>query len=611
MTHGRARSPNSAFASCIVLVLCCIPSLTNAQADSSAIYDRIDQFAKKRKFTQVLYDAIFVAPAQGSEEVPSNKSGIPNDHFARYKGRTIRSIQIHVLDPFATNVGDTIVRPTNWIERVGNGAHITTRKHVVKGILLFKVGDALDPLELRESERILRSYSLANDARITVLPAEGELGEVDVLVVVQDRWSLEIAASGDLNGANVQIEENNLLGMGQLLEQEVGYDMSRSRPVLKGAHRVYNFGESHISSTVRYVASQELDQALLSVDRPFFSPLTKWAGNATASHSWYRPDLDPRYDVQRTGTLQTTRYDLWGGVSLRASADTTEDARSESIVLATRYIDQAYRVSGDLRDSLRYSDDRTALVSIQFSEQRFLKDRYLYRFGSAEDVALGRLFSFTTGAVWTPGGAPLPYSGVSASQAISTGKGRYTLLSLGVGSFWRNGRSTNAAASINLYGFSELIGLGKWKLRQFITVTYAKSINPSSPMSLDLGGEQLSRMNAYGWYGDQKLLLRTETVAYSPISVLGFRFAPVLVIGIGTLAGEHEPLYTTTYRASVGLGLLIRNERLLSNSFRVSFAFYPWLPSELGDQFRYNALNSLRLKSPSLAPGAPDVVGLP
>lgn len=588
-----------------------MPSWTTAQTDSSAVYERIDEFAKKRKFTQVLYDAIFVAPAQTSEELSAKRSGAPKDHFARYKGRIIRSVNIHVLDPFATDVNDTILRPTNWIERVGNSAHMTTRIHVVKGILLFKEGDVLDPLELRESERLLRTYALANDARITVLPAQGERGAVDVLVVVQDRWSLEVAASGDLNGANVQIEESNLLGMGQFLEQQVGYDLSRTRPVLQGAHRVYNFGESHVSSAVRYVASQELDQVLLSLDRPFFSPLTKWAGNTTVSHSWYRPDLDPRYSIPRAGTLQTTRYDIWGGLSLRASADTAEDARSESIVLATRYIDQAYKVNGALSDSLRYSDDRTALVSIQFSEQHFVKDRYLYRFGSAEDVALGRLFSFTTGAVWSPGGAPLPYTGVSASQAIYTENGRYTLLSLGVGSFWRNGKSTNAGASISLYGFTELLGIGRWKLRQFITATYAKSINPSSPMSLDLGGEQLSRMNAYGWYGDQKLLLRTETVAYSPLSVLGFRFAPVLVLGVGTLTGEHEPLYTSTYRIAVGLGLLIRNERLLSNTFRISFAFYPWLPAALGDQFRYNALNSLRLNSPSLTPGAPDMVGLP
>ncbi len=596
----------------VILALCWRPFAASAQTDSSAIYERIDEFAKKRKFTRVLYDAIFVEPAHAADESPAtHKKQVPKDHFARYKGRTIRSIHIHVLDPFATDVRDTIVRPTNWLERVGNGAHITTREFVVKGVLLFKAGDALDPLELRESERLLRTYSLANDALITVLPADGGEREVDVLVVVQDRWSLEVAASGDLNGANVQIEENNLLGMGQLLEQEVGYDLSRSRPVLKGAHRVYNFGESHMGSTLRYMASQELDQVLLSLDRPFFSPLTKWAGNATISHTWYRPDMDPRYTVQRHGTLQTTRYDLWGGVSLKANSDTTEKARSENVVLATRYIDQAYRVSGPLSDSLRYSDDRTALVSIQFSEQLFVKDKYLYRFGSAEDVALGRLLSFTTGAVWIPGKAPLPYSGISASYATSTENGRYTMLSVGVGSFWRNARSTNAVASVSLYGFTSLLELGKWKVRQFMTATYAKSIRPSSPMSLDLAGDQLARMNAYGWYGDQKLLLRMETVGYAPLSVFGFRFAPVLVVALGTLGSEHEALYTTTYRGTIGLGLLIRNERLLSNTFRVSFAFYPGLPPELGDQFRYNALNSLRLRSPSLAPGAPDLVGIP
>lgn len=607
---GRACSTCTALRSLILVALCFIHFGSSAQTDSSAIYERIHDFARKWKFTEALHDALFVKPNEDGGTSAPSKAG-SKDLYDRYKGRTIRRIHIRVLDPFATQVTDTIAGPTNWIERVGNNAHISTRQHIVGSVLLFKEGDRLEPLVLRESERLLRSYSLANDARIAVYPAQQDPDGVIVLVVVQDLWSLEVGASGDLSTLNARITENNLFGLGQRLEQEVGFDLGRKRPVLSGNHRVYNIGESFVTSTVSYRAGQELDQVLLSLDRPFFSPLAKWAGNATGLRSWYRPDQDPRYVDQLRGTVRTTRYDLWAGLGLMATADTSEEARTQQVVLAARYIDQSYDVSRTLLDSIRPTDQRTALVSVQISEQRFAKDRYLYRFGSTEDVALGRLITITTGALWAPGAPPLPYSGIKVSHASLSAKGRYTLLSLGVGSYWRNAKSTSATASISLYAFSQILDLGQWKLRQFITITYAKAIRPSSPMTMDLGGDQLARMNASGWAGDQKLLLRTETVAYAPFSLFGFRFAPVLVMALGTLGAEHEPLYRTTYRSAFGLGLLIRNERLLSNTFRVSFAFYPGLPPELGDPFRYNALNSLRLRSASLAPGAPDVVGIP
>lgn len=309
--------------------------------------------------------------------------------------------------------------------------------------------------------------------------------------------------------------------------------------------------------------------------------------------------------------MHSSAFDAWAGLSLRSARDSSDATRSTRYVLSTRLNWTDHRVPALIADTLRYVDRRLVLTSFQVSVRQYATERYLYRFGSTEDVAEGLLLSATTGARWEREGVAVPYAGLSMTRGKYSENGRYHLLSLGIGTFWRNGALFDSRASISLSGFSELFSLGRWKVRQFAQCTYAKAIAPEEAQALQLAGDQLVRMDPYGWYGDQKLVLRMETVAYAPYNVLGFRFAPVLVAAIGTLAPEHRTLDRAVYRSAFGLGLLVRNERLLSSTFRISFAIYPGLPPEMGDLFRYNAMGSLSVRSPDLAPGAPSVLGLP
>lgn len=578
--------------------------------DSLAVYRKIQSFADKRRFTRWLHDAVFVRVPDSVAAAP--KADLPKrDPHRKYKGKHIRHVLVYVLDPFGSNAGDTLVYDMSSLERAGNAVHRRTRPRIVRDLLLFKEGDRVDPLRLTETERVLRQYPLVNDASVTVLPVKGSKNDVDVQVIVQDRWSIEGGLSGDQSSAQAQVTESNMLGLGQLIEQGFDHDLSRTSPVWTGQHRVYTYGESFVSSAARYRASQERDEAALSFSRPFFSPLTRWAGGVSSSKTWYKPNADPLLIFDRPGVLNTTSFDAWTGLSLRSARDSSDATRSTHYVLSTRYNWTDHQVPALIADTLIYTDSRLALASFQISVRQYATERYLYRFGSTEDVAEGLLLNATTGARWERDGVLRPYTGVSATRARYTDQGRYYLASLGIGTFWRNGAFFDARAVATLSGFSELFSVGRWKVRQFAQCTYAKAIAPESQGLLQLAGDQLVRMDPYGWYGDQKLFLRTETVAYAPYNVLGFRFAPVLVMAIGTLGDEHTPLDRTIYRPAIGLGLLVRNERLLSSTFRISFAIYPGLPPELGDFFRYNAVGSLNVRSPDLAPGAPSVLGLP
>jgi hypothetical protein len=596
-----------------LLLACAVLISTGGQAqteDSLAVYRKIQSFADKRRFTQWLHDAVFVRVPDSVVAVP--KADKPKrDPHRRYKGRRIRHVLVHVLDPFGSNIGDTLVYGMSALEHAGNAVHRRTRSRIIHDLLLFNEGERLDPLRLTETERVLRQYPLVNDASITVLPVKGSDSEVDVQVIVQDRWSIEGGLSGDQRSAQAHITESNLLGLGQQLEQGFAHDLSRTSPVWTGQHRVYTYGKSFVNSTARYRASQERDEAALSFSRPFFSPLTRWAGSLSGTKTWHKPSVDPLLTFDRPGVVGTTSFDAWAGLSLRSALDSSDAARSTHYVLAARYNWTDNRVPALIADTFSYADTRMALASFQVSLRQYATERYLYRFGSTEDVAEGLLLNVTAGALWAREAVLRPYTGIMATRAKYTDQGRYYLATLGLGTFWRNGALFDARALATVSGFSELFSLGRWKVRQFAQCAYAKAIAPVNSRSLQLTGDQLVRMDPYGWYGDQKLFVRMETVAYAPYNVLGFRFAPVLVLAVGTLGGEHESLDRTVYRPAFGLGLLVRNERLLSSTFRVSFAIYPGLPPEMGDFFRYNAVGSLNVRSPDIAPGAPSVIGLP
>ncbi len=128
---------------------------------------------------------------------------------------------------------------------------------------------------------------------------------------------------------------------------------------------------------------------------------------------------------------------------------------------------------------------------------------------------------------------------------------------------------------------------------------------------VDLNGQQLLGFEPDSWTGDWKTILKLETVFYAPWNIIGFRFAPVFQIGVGTLGYEQEPLFTRPIQPALGLGIMIRNENLIFNTFQLSLGFYPQVVPGAPSLFRWNALEQFQLRNPDLASTRPDVLHIP
>ena len=126
---------------------------------------------------------------------------------------------------------------------------------------------------------------------------------------------------------------------------------------------------------------------------------------------------------------------------------------------------------------------------------------------------------------------------------------------------------------------------------------------------INLNGDQLYGFSSDLVSGAHKEVFRFETVAYAPYNILGFRFAPALLYGFGTIGEEGDPLFSGRLYNAITLGILVRNENLLVNTFEVSLSFYPFLPEENGGVLEVGSFNSFSLQPPNFTFTQPDVVG--
>ncbi|HMC96865.1 MAG TPA: hypothetical protein VKG92_04390, partial [Flavobacteriales bacterium] len=417
----------------------CMLGDSRAQEDSTALYRKIHDYSQKHGVTRWIYQTIFAEPETGKKPPAPKTPSRRVNPVERHRGKIVRSIQVIVTDPFGYTVDDTTKAPVAWIQKAGNSVHRTSRHYVIKDLLLVRRFDALDPLKVAESERLLRASPIVTEARITVERSTGSKDSVDVYVIVHDKWNYDVSAEGDLSSASLTGRDRNFLGLGQELEQHVVYGPGYERPELSGAHRVYNIENTYISSLLQYSTSTSRDELGLSFDRPFYSPLARMAGDIHLSKAWiHTPMVDSTGEDIGTTHINPVYFDTWIGRSFPVANDGTDPGRSSNIVGGLRYFQTRYalRPSFDL-DTLRINSDvSTWLASAGFSVRQYYKERYLYRFGVIEDVPEGLLITATSGARKTEGGDPLVYGGVEVSRGTYFTDFGYASAFIGYGTFW-------------------------------------------------------------------------------------------------------------------------------------------------------------------------------
>lgn len=578
----------------------------NAQVpkDTSNFYYKLEKKANKYTFTSWVYDAIFenidtIEAIEPNKFIKKNKV----NPFWEYKGKIIRDIHIIVLDPFGYSVNNFFGKSPDYLEKLGNKYHVTTKEHIIRNLLLFKPNERIDVLALTETERILRLTPYTFDARIYIQKNTNPKSDsIDILVVTQDRWTATASSNFDLAAPNIIFYDKNILGFGHQYEQGFAWNNGMKHLATSGRYSIFNIKKTYISAAAFYSTVKDNNQFGLSIERLFFSPLTKWAGGVSSSKylSVYK-QIYYQKGITNSYAVDYNTFDFWVAKSFSQAKNKTEsfNKRISNYIVGARYFKSEFfnRPTFAIDTNRVNSDESLFLLNLGYSQRKYYRDRYLFRYGANEDIPEGNVFEIVAGTFKKELNILVYYTGVKYGTGKHFNNFGYLSLSAGYGTFYNSNYLKNGVVNFDLNYFTDLQQLRKWYYRQFVRFKFVEGIDRESYESLNLNGAQMYGFSSNSLNGKSKAILNLEFVLYMPYKFIGFQFAPVLFYSVAGLANNFGSMFSNTFYQAFAVGVLIRNEYLVSSTFELSIGFYPYMPGADNNSFVANPISNYNIKA--------------
>jgi hypothetical protein len=340
-----------------------------------------------------------------------------------------------------------------------------------------------------------------------------------------------------------------------------------------------------------------------AVDRPFFSPFTKWAAGVNFTRQFRKDSIRASDSLFVLRRFKFNMQDYWAGIAMRIFKGNTENSRSTNFISALRFIRIRYLEKPiEMFDSQQlFSNEDFYLASFGISTRKYVQDKFILNYGVPEDVPIGKVYNLTGGYQEKNNTGSL-YFGARISFGNYYPWG-YLSSNFEYGTFLQASQLHQGMLSVSVIYFTGLLEIGKWKFRQFVTPQLTIGINRFPDDSLSLNdGYGLDGFNSTVLSGTSRLLFTLQTQSYTPWNFIGFRFGPYLVYSLGMLGDAKGFKYSSVY-SQIGLGVLIKNENLVLNTFQISIAFYPLIPGIGQNVFKINSF-----KTTDFEIGKPDIM---
>lgn len=571
-----------------------------------SIYQKIEDYSEKRKFTKTLHKLIFRSTTKRPVKSPKNR---PKQDLAPFEGKIIRNITIQSHDPFGFSFTDSTQTANSWIEKTGNFIHIKTKAFAIRNTLLVKENTALDTLLLNESERLIRAQNYIRRVEVTAKEVGVSKDSIDLHIEVLDSWSLIPSATISTSKTKLRLKNRNFLGFGHEFNNSVTKSLEDSNYGYEMNYTVPNINNTFIETTLAYRIDLDGDYSkVLDIERPFYSPLARWAGGIYLDEQYQKEYLD---NAQGEPDLQNFRYhtqDFWGGHAFKIFDGISEKERTTNLISSLRFLHVGYRERPSAAyDSIGYfANESFYLGSLGIASRQFIKDDYIFRDGTIEDVPIGTVYAIT-GGYQRKNQHNRMYIGAKASHGNYFNWG-YLSTSFEFGSFVDHSHLEQTTISLQAKYFTNLISLGNnWKMRQFVKPQILIGTNrlPSEGDRITIDQKNKFRGvydNNYDLkqgagipgfksdlMGTKKYVLSLQTQFYSPWEVWGFRLNPYVNFTAAALGDEGESILNSKLYSSFSAGFIIRNDYLVFNSFQLSFSFYPQVPGQGNNIFKMNA----------------------
>lgn len=564
-----------------------IPANIYRKDKNLIFFDSLKVRASKNMLTKKLYDIVIVSPV-----IPVKKqiTATSDASYISHSGKKIRKIDIKRLNVFGVTINKPASSDPNKIENLLNKTHFNTNEKIIRKNLLFSVGDTISPLTLSDNERILRQLSFIDDARIIVVPLSDD--EVDIVVLTKDVYSLGGAYSyKGLKKGSVSVFEKNILGIGHEFGLEIPYDAEAPDSPGFGVHYLAdNIRRSFINLNIYYQDGLGEKTYGFSLNRKLVSSTTKYAGGITVRQMYTTEDLDT---LTVPEPLKYNLQDYWLSRSFMINKESVS-----RIIIGARYTsNNVFDRPFILPDSYFYLQNyKLYLGSAAFSIQKYYKTNLIYGYGRTEDIPYGGLLKLTAGREYneTHDFRNRSYLGAEIAFGKSNKNLGYFYTSAGLATYLFENQTEQGLLSLRMKYFSNLLNAGTNRIRNFIYVDYTRGFGRTTDEFLVFNNDNgFSGFKNDSIRGTQRLSLSLESVLFSPVNLYGFRFAFFGFTDFSFLSGTNEIIENGYALSGIGLGIRIRNDNMIFNTFQLRFGFFPDLPS-------YSKINHLTVSAEQL-----------
>jgi len=567
---------------------------------SNEFFDALQERSRRSRLTEFIVSSIISSSDwRGNDARDASRHLIDEEtYFCNFEGKEIANIYVFPQNVYSDSL-------TTFFTRAVNALHYTTRENVLRKYLLFKEGDKVEPSTMIHNEEVLRSLNFISDAYI-VLTARDSLGDpdkVDVYVYSRDHWSIEVEVDEKASGEyGIYGYEHNFLGLGHKLT--LGTYFLTDAPHVAGYILGYDI-ENLWGSFFRFssLADRSREQYVYSasLQKPFIKPVDYSAGLRYVAESIKEKQLltDTVLPIQR----QT--IDVWSGVSWKFKG-----LRS-NLFLTGRWTNLIYRERGlEVSAVLNpyYHNQALFLASTGIYRENFYRGSYIFGYANSEDIPYGYKFELTGGYLWGEFYNCYYFgSSMSAGWRIPVG---FMSGSISYGSFFdEDWKPQQSAISVQLNYFTNLFKLGTGSIRNFASLQYITGVHrlegERERVAYNDANMRILEHSCTG--GLNRMTLRLESIYFSPVYFYNFRFAFYTFSDMGWLGNDYN-VFANDFSLSAGLGIRIKNDRLIFTSIQLQFGYALVNPKKVRNRW-FSFGNEPRVNAQRYRPGNPSVVG--
>jgi hypothetical protein len=586
----------------VLFILC--SSLAFAQQDSvkrdsTRLYKSIESYSKKSKFKGFIYQLLFepvpvpVKETKKEKSKPKIKSSNQNT-YAVFEGKIIRNIEIQTLDPFGYSVSDTSKKGPDGILKSANSIHVKTQRITIQNYLLFRKNQQFDSLLVRESERLIRTSKYIHEVHFQVELSSKNSDSVDIFIREQDSWSLIPGVSASPSHFTFVLTETNFVGLGHETKDGFTWYHNTGDYAYNLNYIVPNIKNTYINTTIHYDADEYGNiNRVFAVDRPFFSPFAKWAAGIALAKENRNDSIDTSDPLFVNQLYVKNAQDYWAGNAIQLNKGNTEANRTTSFISTLRLLRIRYDINTDpVLDTLRTFSNQTFYMSgFGIARRNYERDKYLFKFGVTEDVPVGEVYSVTIGYREKYKSGNVYLGGrISLGDYYSFG---YLSASVEYGTYFRSSHAEQGLVIANMTYFTNVWETGKWKIRQFIKPRISIGINETvNDRFLLNASDDINYLNSLELNSHNLMEVSFQIQTYSPWNLIGFHFGPFLNYSIGISGDGLNGFSHSRAYSKIGLGVLIKNDNLVLNTFQLSITFYPINQGDLNNVFKVNGFKT-------------------